>query len=272
MKSDHADIGVRTVRVCHRVASKNIADVQDGCDNSPDAGLQTCEHVAEQAPELVDGRYLQALVGRVHATQSGTERHHFQIGIFFEEQAALQAGMNGPHLRLHVEQTAVALDSDFEQLRFGVGSPARVAVGVDDFGAGQCEDRLDGLHGVELGAFDRGALRSRDNDAVVALELDRCQIGRGLDEPLDGERHCQHTIGDTDQSTQKRTLRRRVEHLVDRRHLIERKCHARLREMIFGLDLLGELLEASDEIRRRNGRHAHYGICLARNGIAKIAA
>ena len=42
--------------------------------------------------------------------------------------------------------------------------------------------------------------------------------------------------------------------------------------MIFGLDLLGELLEASDEIRRRNGRHAHYGICLARNGIAKIAA
>ena len=62
--------------------------------------IYDAQKLNEQLPELIDGRNFKTLVGRVYATQRGTERHHLQVGVLLEEESALQTCMYGAYLGL----------------------------------------------------------------------------------------------------------------------------------------------------------------------------
>ena len=208
----------------------------------------------------------------MHTAERRTEGDHLQIGILFEEQTALQPGMDGADLGFGAEQPSVGIDGDLQQLRLRVGHPARIAVGMGHIGARQREDRLDHLHHVGLGALDRRPLRRGDNDAVALRELHRSEVRRGLDQPRNGERHGHDPVGNAHQRVDQRRLRPAVEHLVDVGHLVERDFEIGFAEAEFGFEVRGEKVVTLDELLLEAGRNAEDGVSLAGNGIAEVAA
>lgn len=61
-------------------------------------GLDDCLHIL---PALFNGGNVAALGGRVHVEQGGTVGNHLHVGTGLEEQAALQAGVDGLDARAH---------------------------------------------------------------------------------------------------------------------------------------------------------------------------
>ena len=117
-------------------------------------GSDGFEHFEQQIPELGHRGDFEPLVGRMHAAQRRAEGNHLQFGVFLEEQAALQSGMDRTHLGLRTEQAFVGADGLFEQYGLRVGRPARITVGMGDVGTGKthmasalcalaCERRLE---------------------------------------------------------------------------------------------------------------------------------
>jgi hypothetical protein len=78
--------------------------------------LDNLEQLYEQLPELIYGSNLEALGGRVYATQGRTERYHLQVGILLEEETTLQACVDSAYLRLCGKEAAVALYRSLKQL------------------------------------------------------------------------------------------------------------------------------------------------------------
>ena len=77
-------------------------------------GSDGFEHYEQQIPELGNRGDFEPLVGRMHAAQRRAEGNHLQFGVFLEEQAALQSGMDRTHLGLRTEQAFVGSDGLFE--------------------------------------------------------------------------------------------------------------------------------------------------------------
>ena len=77
--------------------------------------LENLEKLYQQLPELINGRDLQTLVGRVYATERRTKRNHLQVGVLLQEQTTLQTCVDSAHLRLGSEQLTVALYAGLEQ-------------------------------------------------------------------------------------------------------------------------------------------------------------
>ena len=180
--------------------------------------------------------------------------------------------MDRTHLGLRTEQAFVGADGLFEQYGLRVGRPARITVGMGDVGTGQGEYRFDHLHDIGLGALDRRPLRRGDDDAVVALEFHRSEVGRSLDQPRHGERHGDHAVGNAHQRVDQPELRPGIEHLVDLGHLVERNLEIGLAEAEFGFQVGGKKVVAFDELGLEPCRDAEDGVRLARDRIAQVAA
>lgn len=84
-------------------------------------GSDGLEHFEQQIPELGNRGDFEPLVGRMHAAQRRAEGNHLQFGVFLEEQAAFQSGMDRTHLGLRTEQAFVGADGLFEQYGLRVG-------------------------------------------------------------------------------------------------------------------------------------------------------
>ncbi len=180
--------------------------------------------------------------------------------------------MDSPHFRFHAEKTFVAFGRYRQQLRLRVGRPARVSVRMGHIGSGQCEDRFDHLHDIGFGAFDRRPLRRRDDDAVIAFELHRGQVRRGLDQPRHGERHGYHAVRHADQRIDQSELRLGIQYFVDLGHFVERDLEVRFAEPEFIFHVGCKKPVAFHKFGFVAFRHAEYRIGFARNGIAQVAA
>ena len=78
--------------------------------------VDNLEQLYEQLPELIYRSNLEALGGRVYATQGRTERYHFQVGVLLEEETTLQARVDSTHLGLCTKEATIALYGCLEQL------------------------------------------------------------------------------------------------------------------------------------------------------------
>jgi hypothetical protein len=101
--------------------------------------LDALQELNEELPELIDSSNLETLVWRVYAAQGRTERHHLQVRILLQEQAALQASVDGTHLRLLTKESAVALNALGQELRLWVRCPTWIAIRVLYVEAGKIE-------------------------------------------------------------------------------------------------------------------------------------
>ena len=157
------------------------------------------ENRCEVFPELIHRGNLQALVGRVDTTQGGTKRHHLQLGVFLQEEATLQACVNGPHNGLFIKEFLVGIHTHFQQFAVWVGSPTGAAVAVPNLGTRKALGRLHRVGCIPLGTLHRGALRGYHINLTPLLELHRCKVGGGLHKAGHCVAHSQHTIGNTHQ-------------------------------------------------------------------------
>ena len=87
----------------------------------PEPESDRFQNLGQQFPELGNGGDLEPLVGRMHAAQRRAEGDHLQVGILFEEQAALQPGMDGPDLGFGAEQPFIGVDGDLSSFDCGSG-------------------------------------------------------------------------------------------------------------------------------------------------------
>ena len=140
-------------------------------------GRNVFQHIEQMVPEFLNRRDQHALVGRMNAPQRRTERHHIERRIFFEEQAALQSGVNGLHLRLCPEQPLVAFHGYAQDFGRRIRLPSRITVGCDTGCSAQFESGAHRLRHVFARRQDGAALAGDNNDLPVFL-LDRSQIGR----------------------------------------------------------------------------------------------
>ena len=85
-------------------------------------------------PEQLDRWNEHTLIRRVHTSQGRTKRNHVQVRIFLQEQAALQTCMDGLHLGILAKQAFVTLNGNLQNLRVGVGLPARIAIAMTHLG------------------------------------------------------------------------------------------------------------------------------------------
>lgn len=88
---------------------------------TPESESDCFQDFGQQFPELGNRGDFEPFVGRMHAAERRTEGDHLQIGILFEEQTALQPGMDGADLGFGAEQPFVGIDGDLQQLRLRVG-------------------------------------------------------------------------------------------------------------------------------------------------------
>ena len=205
------------------------------------------------------------------AAQRRTERNHLQMRIFLEEQAALQSGMDRTHLGLHTEKFLIAGNRDFQQFGLGIGRPAGIPLRMRHLGTRQSEHRFDHLRRIDLGTLHRGALRSGHDDPIVPFEFHRSEVGRCLDKSRHGQRHLDHSVGESYERVKQVALGRRIDHRCGR-HLFDSDLEIRFPELGFGCKFPGKLLVESLEAGFRTARHGENRIRLARNGIAQVAA
>ena len=140
-------------------------------------------------PETVDCRDVHHFAGRVDVAQCRAERYHVEAGEFGQEEAAFETGVDSGDLRVDTVELLIGVAGHGHDGRVLVGCPSGIAVAVADFGSGKGEDGLDLIGDVPFARLDARALRGCDENLVVGLHLDGCEVCRGLDDAFEVAAH-----------------------------------------------------------------------------------
>ena len=66
----------------------------------------------------------------MHTIHLRTDGNHIEVGVFLEEETALQAGMDRQHFGFGLEEVDIRFLDDLEQGRIRIRRPTRIAVSV----------------------------------------------------------------------------------------------------------------------------------------------
>ena len=134
------------------------------------------QDIQQVFPEFFYGRNMHSFVGRVHSCECRPEGYHVECGIFVEEQAAFQSGMNCFYFGVYTEQAFIGFGGYCEDNRMRVGLPSRIAVAECDIGARQPEDGPDRICHIVTCGQDGAALAGLDADDIAGFHFDGSEV------------------------------------------------------------------------------------------------
>ena len=139
-------------------------------------------------PNHGNRRYQQTFVGRMYSTQRRAERHHVQTGILLAEQSAFQSGMYPQYFRFLAKQGFVSFHCNFQNVRFRIHFPTRIAFAHFHTGTGQFKSGFHHIAHVVARTQYAAALTGFHLNLIAVRQTDTGQIGTGLHQ-IDVLRH-----------------------------------------------------------------------------------
>lgn len=153
-----------------------------------------------------------------------------------------------------------------------VGGPAGVAVAVGYLGTGEGEEGLDLACDIPFARLNRRALARGHEHLVVALHLDRCEVGRCLYEAFEVAAHRHYTVRGAVERLYESLGSLMVKGELGAVVAFELEFEGWFETGIFVFDIGHELVECHTHLLFARSVDAEYGVGGAWYGVAQVAA